>query len=79
MKVGAGPCWCVTVLQRTIWKTRFPGDFLMNPVPSVASRWLAVAALSGFACVPALAQSNREVNVICSVQAAWCNIIAVTF
>jgi iron(III) transport system substrate-binding protein len=51
----------------------------MNPVPSVASRWLAVAALSGFACVPALAQSNREVNVICSVQAAWCNIIAVTF
>jgi iron(III) transport system substrate-binding protein len=43
---------------------------------------LTIAVATGLAVTwagPATAQANREVNVICSVQAAWCNIIATTF
>ncbi|MEN9760751.1 MAG: Phosphoglycerate transport regulatory protein PgtC precursor [Pseudomonadota bacterium] len=43
----------------------------------------AAAAVSVVACQlmwgPAQAQANREVNIICSVQAAWCSMIATTF
>lgn len=43
----------------------------------------AAAAVSVVACQlmwgPAQAQTNREVNIICSVQAAWCSMIATTF
>ena len=46
------------------------------------SSLLTIAVATGLAVTwagPATAQANREVNVICSVQAAWCNIIATTF
>lgn len=39
---------------------------------------VALAALS-LAGASAHAQGNREVNIICSVQAAWCSMIATTF
>ena len=43
----------------------------------------AAAAAAVVACQlmwgPAQAQANREVNIICSVQAAWCSMIATTF
>jgi iron(III) transport system substrate-binding protein len=38
-----------------------------------------VFVAANLALVPAQAQSNREVNIICSVQAAWCSMIATTF
>ena len=43
----------------------------------------AAAAAAVVACQlmfgPAQAQASREVNIICSVQAAWCSMIATTF
>ncbi|MEY2736539.1 MAG: Phosphoglycerate transport regulatory protein PgtC precursor, partial [Pseudomonadota bacterium] len=39
---------------------------------------LCAATLSGMA-LPAHAQQQREVNIICSVQAPWCSMIATTF
>ncbi len=40
-------------------------------------RWLALPMLLA-PSLPALAQSS-EINMICSAQAAWCNMLAVTF
>ena len=38
-----------------------------------------IAALAALATTPALAQDAGQINVLCSVQAEWCNMIQTVF
>ena len=40
---------------------------------------LAAAALATLAAAPVRAQDAGQINVICSVQAEWCNMIQTVF
>ena len=46
---------------------------------SSRSSWLAAIAASVVACVSAPAVAQGQLNVICSVQADWCNLAGVEF
>ena len=43
------------------------------------TRSMAAATLALTAAAPALAQTDEQVNIICSVQAEWCNMIQTVF
>jgi iron(III) transport system substrate-binding protein len=50
----------------------------MNPIRSTKS-WSMLAACAALAAPAAYAQDAGQVNVICSVQAEWCNMIQTVF
>ena len=46
---------------------------------SSRSSWLATVMAGAFACVAGPAIAQGQLNVICSVQAEWCNLAGVEF
>ena len=47
--------------------------------PSLARRWAMPAALLTCLAAPAQAQEAGQLNIICSVQAEWCNLIQTVY